>query len=319
MQQERDGGERPVAFVTGASRGIGRATAIELAEAGYDVAVSARTMTDGAAHLEDDPSVVVPGGLDTTVASIERAGGAGLAVPMDLLDRSALTAAVSAVLDRFGRVDVLVNNAIYQGPGVLSLFADVTEDQLRTVLEGNVFAQVTLIRMVLPGMLERGGGTIVNMVSGAGYTDPPAKLGEGGWSLAYAMSKAAFARVAPLLHVEHGDDGLRIFSVDPGFVLTERMEAAGRGAQYAQHFVPATPAVIGRGIRWLVTSPDADALRGQLVLAQREVAKRGLLPGWPPEQRGPLPGGPPEQRGPLPGGPPEQRGPLPGGPPEQDM
>ena len=64
-----------MAFVTGASRGIGRATAIELAEAGYDVAVSARTMTDGAARLDDDPSVVVPGGLDTTVESIERAGG----------------------------------------------------------------------------------------------------------------------------------------------------------------------------------------------------------------------------------------------------
>ncbi|HEX4775294.1 MAG TPA: SDR family oxidoreductase, partial [Acidimicrobiia bacterium] len=231
-----------------------------------------------------DPSVVVPGGLDTTVESIERAGGRGLAVHMDLLDRASLERAVDTVLDRFGAVDVLVNNAIYQGPGVLSLFADVTEEQLRTVLDGNVFAQVALIRALLPGMLERGAGTIVNMVSGAGYTDPPAKLGEGGWSLAYAMSKAAFARVAPLLHVEHGDDGLRIFSVDPGFVLTERMEAAGRGAQYAQHFVPATPAVIGRGIRWLVTSPDADALRGQLVLAQREVAKRGLLPGWPPQR-----------------------------------
>jgi hypothetical protein len=69
---------------------------------------------------------------------------------------------------------------------------------------------------------------------------------------------------------------LRVFSVDPGFVATERMEASGSVAQYARHFTPITPDVIGRAVRWLVTDPESDALCGQLVLAQREVKHRGL-------------------------------------------
>jgi len=96
------------------------------------------------------------------------------------------------------------------------------------------------------------------------------------------MTKAAFGRVAPLLHVEHGAEGLRVFSVNPGLVVTERMEATGRAAQYGEHFSPGTPAVIGRAIRWLITDPDASELRGRVIDAQREVADRRLLDRWPP-------------------------------------
>ena len=259
---------RPVAVVTGASRGIGKATAVELAAAGYDVAVAARTLTDGSARLGDGSDTVVPGGLDTTVAEVEAHGVDAFAVRMDLLDRASVDAAVAAVVERFGAVDALVNNAIYQGPGVLSLFLDVTEEQLRSIMEGNVFAQLAILKAVLPGMIERGGGTVVNMVSGSGFQDPPAKVGAGGWSLGYAMSKAAFGRVAPLLHVEHGDDGIRSFSVDPGLTVTERMEASGTAEQYLRHFRAATPDVIARAIRWLVTDPAADELRGTVVKAQ---------------------------------------------------
>src|SRR5438132_8880085 len=240
------GDGRPVAFVTGASRGIGRATAIDLAAAGYDVGVAARTMTDGTARLDEDPAVAVPGGLDTTVASVEKHGVDGFAVAMDLLDRSSVMAAVDAAQQRFGRIDVLVNNAIYQGPGVMAPFDDLTDDELHRIFEGNVLAQLALVRAVLPAMLERGEGTIVNLISQVAFMDPPAKLGAGGWGLGYAMSKAAFARVAPLLHVEYGDRGLRVFSVDPGLTVTERMEARGHTARYTQHFASATPDVIGR-------------------------------------------------------------------------
>jgi len=274
--------ERPVALVTGASRGIGKAAAIDLAAAGYDVAVAARTLTEGTGRT-DDSGESVPGGLDTTAARIEEEGGTALMVKMDLLDRASVEAAAAATLERFGRIDVLVNNAIYQGSGVLDLFLDLDEGDLAKLFEGNVFAQLALLRTVVPVMVAAGGGTIVNMVSGAGFEDPPAKVGQGGWSMGYAMTKAAFGRVAPLLHVEHGDEGIRAFSVEPGFVLTEKTEATGRAAKYAEHFRPATPDVIGRCIRWLVTEPaEADELRGTTVYAQREVKRRGLLPGWPP-------------------------------------
>lgn len=272
---------RPVALVTGASRGIGKAAAIDLAAGGYDIAVTARTMIDGEGRSDTDPGVVLPGGLDTTVALIERAGGVGLALRMDLLDRSSVEAALDTVLDRFGRIDVLVNNAIYQGAGVMELFADLDEEDLHRIFEGNVFAQIAILRKVVPHMVARGGGTVINMISATAYMDPPAPAGEGGWGLGYAMSKAAFGRVTPLLHVEYRARGLRVFSVDPGLTITERMQATGRVAQHARFFVGATPEVIGRAIRWLATDAGADELAGQVVLAQREVRRRDLLPGWP--------------------------------------
>jgi NAD(P)-dependent dehydrogenase (short-subunit alcohol dehydrogenase family) len=105
---------------------------------------------------------------------------------------------------------------------------------------------------------------------------------DGGWGMAHAMSKAAFSRVAPLLHVELADRGIRVFSVDPGFVVTEKTEAIGAAAQFEQHFRAATPPVIGAAVAWLAADPESDALRGQVVFAQRETKRRGLLPGWPP-------------------------------------
>jgi NAD(P)-dependent dehydrogenase (short-subunit alcohol dehydrogenase family) len=195
-----------------------------------------------------------------------------------------MSAAVNTTVADHGPIEVLVNNGVYQGRGTNDLFADLQEEDQYKLFEGNVHAQLAMIRQVLPSMLERGGGTIINMISATGYTDPPAKAGEGGWGMGYAMTKAAFMRVAPLLHVEHGDQGLRIFSVDPGFTVTERMEATNRTGQYSKFFKAATPPVIGRAIRWLATDPAADELRGKVVYAQREVKRRQLLPGWPPAE-----------------------------------
>jgi NAD(P)-dependent dehydrogenase (short-subunit alcohol dehydrogenase family) len=272
---------RPVALVTGASRGIGKATALDLAAAGYDVAVAARTAVDGSGRADADPDLAVPGGLDTTVAHIEAEGAAGLAITMDLLDRPSVMSAVASTLDRFRRIDVLVNNAIYQGSGVLSRFEDLGEDDLRKLFEGNVFAQVALIREALPHMVAAGGGTIVNLVSGAGALRPPAAVGKGGWSVGYAMTKAAFGRIAPVLHAEYAHEGIRLFSVDPGFTLTERMVAAGNAAQYTAHFAPGMPDVIARCIRWLVTDLESDERRGDVIFAQDEVRDRALMDRWP--------------------------------------
>jgi NAD(P)-dependent dehydrogenase (short-subunit alcohol dehydrogenase family) len=266
--------------VTGASRGIGKAAALDLAAGGFDVAVAARTSSDGAGRSDTDPSLVLPGGLDTTVAQIEGEGRTGLAITMDLLDRTSVDNAVAATVEGFGRLDVLVNNAIYQGPGTLTRFADLSDSELSALFEGNVFAQLALIRAALPHLHE--GGTIVNLVSGAGHLQPPAKVGEGGWSVGYAMTKAAFGRVAPVLHVEYAERGLRVFSVDPGLTITERTVAAGRAAQYSRHYTAGTPDVIARAIRWLATDAEADDLRGKVVMAQELVRERHLLERWPP-------------------------------------
>lgn len=88
---------RKVALVTGASRGIGRATAIALAGAGFDVAVAARTLVDGSATL-DDGLTALPGGLDTTVSGIQAAGAEGAAFQMDLLDRASVIGCAESAL-----------------------------------------------------------------------------------------------------------------------------------------------------------------------------------------------------------------------------
>jgi NAD(P)-dependent dehydrogenase (short-subunit alcohol dehydrogenase family) len=273
---------RGVALVTGASRGIGKAAAIKLAEAGFDVAVSARTLKDGEGRVDTDPSIAVPGGLDTTVEAIEAHGVRGFAVKMDVLDRESLLGSTQEALEHFGHIDVLVNNAIYQGQGTMVELLDLDEGDLHKLFEGNVFAQLAITKALLPHMLERGSGTIVNMISATAYETPPARIGKGGWGMGYAMTKAAFARVAPLLEVELGEQGIRTFSVDPGFVPTEKTAATNRSKDYAQHFVGAPPEAIGAVIAWLASDPASDELRGQIVMAQRECKRRGLLPGWPP-------------------------------------
>ncbi len=278
---------RPVAVVTGASRGIGRAAAIDLAHAGFDLVITARTEREGEGRSDTDDGLVLPGSLESTAAAIVATGAEVLTVRMDLLDRASVLAAVAAAYDRFGTIDLLLNNAVYQGFGGMELIADIPDNGLANVIEGNVFAQLALVRAVLPMMVAAGGGTIINMISSTGYVDPPAPSGSGGWGLGYAMSKAAFGRITPLVHVEYAAHGVRVFSVDPGFTITEKMIAAGRAAQYSKHFTPATPEVIGKAIRWLATDPAADEYCGKVVIAQREVAKRGLLPDWPPPR--PLP------------------------------
>ena len=268
---------RPTALVTGASRGLGKAIAIALAGAGHDVAITARTMVDGERTLEGDASIVVPGGLDTTAAAIEQAGGRAVALYMDLLDPASVVDAADAAGAALGRIDVLVNNAIYQGPGAMVEFLDLDDAQIRNLFEGNLFAQLALLRHVLPGMIAAGGGTIVNMISATAYVTPKNRIGSGGWGMGYAMTKAAFERVAPLLEVEHADDGIRAFSVDPGHVPTERQIAAGRAKQYEGNFTAGTPEAIGAAVAWLCTNPEAAEHRGRIAPAQKIVKDHGLL------------------------------------------
>lgn len=269
----------PVAFVTGASRGLGKATAISLAKAGYDVAVSARTLVDGSATL-DDGVTPVPGGLDTTVEAIEAAGQRGFAVSMDLLDRASVLAAADTVVAHWGKVDVLVNNAIYQGAGTLALIQDLEDADLLKVFEGNVHAQVALVQKLLPTFIAQGGATIINMISATARVDPPAKSGKGGWGMGYAMSKAAFERMAPLLMVEHGEHGVVAYSVDPGHVVTERQVARNTAKNYTTA-ESATPEVIGEAIAWLLQDADSPQKSGgKIVYAQYLAKKHQLVPGF---------------------------------------
>jgi NAD(P)-dependent dehydrogenase (short-subunit alcohol dehydrogenase family) len=277
--------EAKVAFVTGASRGIGKAIAVHLARAGFDVAISARTLHEGEARehsstVTRSDTTPLPGSLDVTAELIEKEGRRAFSVVMDLTDRSTLAPAVDAVLEEFGRIDVLVNNGRYIGPGHMDQLLDTPVELLDLHLEANVMAPVILTKLVLPQMLERGDGYIVVLTSGAGASDPPAPAGSGGWGLGYAMSKGAVHRLAGIVAVELGDRGIVGFNLHPGFVTTERIliDMAPFGFDGS---TGAPPDVIGAAAAWLVSDPDARALNGQWIEGQELCAERNLLPGWP--------------------------------------
>ncbi|HZR12038.1 MAG TPA: SDR family oxidoreductase [Acidimicrobiia bacterium] len=280
---------RRVAFVTGASRGIGKACAVWLAKAGFDVAVTARTVREGEAR-EHSSTVAksdtrpLPGSLDSTAALVRGEGRDALALPADLLDRASLGAAVATVLERWGRVDVLVNNGRYIGPGHMDRFLDTPIELLDKHLEANVMAPLVLARLVLPQMVERGSGLVADVTSSVAWIDPPAAAGEGGWGLGYAMSKAAIHRFAGVLHRELAGTGVVAVNVDPGFVATERM-AIDMGEYGFDASAAAPPDAVGAAVAWLATAPEAAALDGQTVRAQELTWEHGLLPGW----TGPVP------------------------------
>jgi NAD(P)-dependent dehydrogenase (short-subunit alcohol dehydrogenase family) len=274
----------PVAFVTGASRGIGKAVAIAFAEAGYDVAITARSQVEGEARehsstIRESNTAPLPGSLRSTAEAIEATGRAVLAVPSDLMDLASIGAATAVVLERWGRVDVLVNNGRYVGPGHMDLFLDTPIALLEDHLTANVVAPMHILQMVLPGMLERGSGTVITMSSGAGTSNPPAPAGAGGWGMGYSISKGALHRVLGVLSVEHADSGLRFFNVNPGGVATERIKADMSGFGFdGEKWAP--PALIGAVLTWLATSEEALALPSMDIQAQELSRERSLYPAW---------------------------------------
>src|ERR1700681_680497 len=278
---------RRVALVTGASRGIGRAAAIALAGAGLDVAITARTVREGdmvdAVHTGGEP---VPGSLETTARHIETAGSRALPIRADLLERASLLSLTERVLEEWGRVDVLVNNAVHTGPGSMDLFLDLDIATIEAQLEANVVAQLVLIKSLLPHMLERGEGTIIDITSAVATSDPPVPTGQGGWGLGYAVTKGAFHRVAGILAVELGPRGIFIVNVDPGYVLTERMVDRQERLGLAGHYRGAPPSVPGAVVAWLatgapgVTEDERKTLNGSTISAQRVALERGLHADW---------------------------------------
>ena len=173
--------EPRVALVTGASRGIGRCAAVALARRGFDVVITARTVHegDGRAHassvLVDSEPMPIAGSLESTASDIEALGRRCLMVPMDLMERSSVEHVAARSLEELGRVDVLVNNAIYQGPGTMDRILDLPLELAQRCLVGDYLHPLLLIQLLLPQMLERGDGRMVNMLSEAAFTTPRAR------------------------------------------------------------------------------------------------------------------------------------------------
>lgn len=182
---------KKVWFITGANKGLGAAIAREALEQGYKVVAAARDPHSAGKVLGNSPNL--------------------LWVSLDLTDAEQIREAVRSALDKFGRVDVLVNNAGY---GLMGHFEEVSEDSIRKQFETNVFGTMNLTREVLPAMRAQGTGWIVNVSSTSGI-----KAVEGG--SAYSASKFAVEGWTEGLAIDLAPFGIRCMILEPGGMRTD--------------------------------------------------------------------------------------------------
>lgn len=178
------------ALITGASSGLGRASALAFAQAGADVALLARSERD----------------LRAVAYEVEGLGRRALALPADLSDEAAILGTVEQIIDSFGRVDVLLNNAGTDVPGSVT---ELSASNWDLVLNVNLRAPFLLAKAVFPTMQTQGHGTIINVSSVAGRR---------GWAnaAAYCASKFGLTGFTQALHAEGKEHGIRALVVYPG-------------------------------------------------------------------------------------------------------
>ncbi len=191
-----------VAWITGASAGIGRALAIELGKVGARVAVSARRTER----------------LTEVAGAVDAAGGRALVIPCDVTDERAVEGAVAEIADRVGRLDLAVANA---GFSVGGRFSSLTADDWRRQLDTNVVGAAVTIRHALPE-LEKTGGRALLVGSVAGMIPAPK-------AAPYAASKAAVRAMGQALSAELAGRGVSVTTVHPGFVESEIAHVDNRG------------------------------------------------------------------------------------------
>lgn len=183
-----------VCLVTGAGSGIGRASALRLAEEGAKVCCA--DINDAAAA--------------ETVALIDSIGGEGFAIHLNVADPQSVTAAVNGIVHRLGRVDVLVNNAGVNLPGV---FHETSDDIIDRILDVNVKGQIYCARAVIPSMLDSGGGSIINVSSVNGLVSEP-------FLALYSTSKGASVMLTKGIALDYAAKNIRCNCICPGFVDT---------------------------------------------------------------------------------------------------
>jgi NAD(P)-dependent dehydrogenase (short-subunit alcohol dehydrogenase family) len=257
-----------VALVTGASRGIGKQIALELAREGAHIVLAART-----AQGTRSP---YPGTIEQTAQEIRSLGVKAVPVKCDLAVRTEVEQLCRTALNEFGAVDILVNNAFYTGPGHYDPFLTMTPEQWEIEIAVDVTAPAIASWMLLPEMIERHAGIIICITSGAAHTDPPGMPGRGATGPAYPAAKAALNRFVQAIAREFKDNGVAVIAVDPGFTLTERAEIAVSqwGFDLAQAHPMAVPA---KTVHYLCTRANPIEYTGKVLVAADFAREHRLL------------------------------------------
>ena len=188
-----------VVMITGASRGLGRALTLACAEEGANLVITSRSAES----------------FEPVAKEAEGKGAEVLALPADISRGTHVESLVDAAIERFGRIEVLINNAGLLGPRVP--IEEYPEDEWRKVLEANLTGPFLLTKAVIPYMSE--GGSIINITSGVSIEGRPR------WG-AYSVSKFGLEGLTQILAAELEERGVRVNSVDPGSMRTEMRAAA---------------------------------------------------------------------------------------------
>ena len=255
-----------VAIVTGGGRGIGKEIAEGLARSGAAVAITGRS----ASHLKE------------TVAGIRGVGGSAIAIPADVSDEASVKNVVLETERQLGQVSILVNNAAVEGPlGPLWLNDTAA---WRRCLDTNVWGPILMAQAVLPGMVERRFGHVINVASGGGLFPVPYDTG-------YSTTKAALIRLSEVMAIECQEFGVYVFSIHPGVVHTGMSDSV-MDTPDGQKWMPGYAAAVERG-----ATPIEKASQN-LCLSR---IGRGRRPHWtlPQRQRRLGRHGPPRRRHPC--------------------
>lgn len=185
-------------LITGASRGIGAACACEFAKAGYRVALNYCQSEEKANAL---------------CAELTAQGCEAMTVQADVSDSAAVTKMISAVRERFGAIDTLINNA---GVAMQKLFTDTTDDEWNTLLATNLSAAFYTARAVAPDMIRAQRGTIINIASMWGEVGASCEV-------AYSAAKAGLIGLTKALAKELGPSHIRVNAISPGVIMTDMM------------------------------------------------------------------------------------------------
>ncbi|MFC1918963.1 SDR family NAD(P)-dependent oxidoreductase [Chloroflexota bacterium] len=260
-----------VAIVTGASRGIGKATALLFAAEGAKVVCAARTLNEGE-HM-------LGGSISTTVSEIRNAGGAALAVQTDASDEESCANLVETTRQQFGPADVLVNDA------ALNYYVPIKDYSVRRWVRAfavNVHGPFMLSQKVLPDMIERGSGSIVNVSSGSAVGPGRGPYtGCGGGGTMYGATKAALERFSQGLAEEVYQYGISVSAVSPSLVVPTPGTVYHKLVSGFDDPLGEPPEMMAKAILLLATEP-LDKVAGRVTYSQEILQEFG----WISEGRG---------------------------------